>query len=73
MLSMAMDSAKLFLSGKLFQNYSQVFTKLAIGVVCGLVAFIVGMQFLPLWVAAVLGGAVSGFLQPVLFKNLKYA
>jgi len=36
------------------------------------VLIVVG-QFAPVWVAAILGGAVAGFLQPILFKDLKYA
>lgn len=34
--------------------------------------FIVG-QFAPVWLTALLGGGLAGFLQPILFKDLKYA
>ena len=47
--------------------------KLAIGAGAGAVILIVVAQLAPLWVAAIAGGAVSGVLQPFLFKDLKYA
>ena len=73
MLDMAMDSAKLFFAGKLFQDNKKVMRQLAIGAGAGALAIIVVGQFAPVWLAAIAGGAVSGFLQPVLFKDLKYA
>ncbi len=73
MLSTAIDSAKLLLSGKLFKDNAKVMRQLAIGAGAGAVIVIIVGQVAPLWLAAVAGGAVSGFLQPILFKDLKYA
>ena len=73
MLSTVIDSAKLLLAGKLFQDNAKVYRQLAIGAGAGaLVVLIVG-QFAPGWLAALLGGGLAGFLQPILFKDLKYA
>ena len=72
MFGMAIDSAKLFLAGKLFQNNTKVMQQLILGILAGLIVIIVLGQFTPLWLAAALGGLASGFLQPILFKNLKY-
>lgn len=73
MLGMAIDSAKLFFAGKLFQNYKEVMTKLIIGAGLGAITLVIVGQFLPVWAAAIIGGAVAGAAQPVLFKDLKYA
>ena len=73
MFGMAMDSAKLFFAGKLFQDTKKVLRQLAIGAGAGALAITVIGQFAPVWIAAIVGGAVSGFLQPILFKDLKYA
>ena len=73
MLSTAIESAKLFLSGKLFKDNAKVMRQLAIGAGVGAVVVVLVGQAAPLWLAAVAGGAVSGFLQPILFKDLKYA
>jgi len=72
MFGMAMDSAKLFFRGKLFQDNSKMMGKLALGAGMGAIVIVVAGQFLPLWAAALAGGAVSGLVQPVLFKDLKY-
>lgn len=73
MLGVAMDSAKLFFAGKLFQDSQKVLRQLAIGAGAGAIVMIVISLFLPIWLAAIVGGAVAGFLQPILFKDLKYA
>ena len=73
MIGTAIDSAKLFFSGKLFKDNGQAMRQLAIGAGAGAVIVVVVGLFAPMWLAAVLGGAVSGFLQPILFKDLKYA
>ena len=73
MISTAIDSAKLMLSGKLFKDNGQVMRQLAVGAGIG-AAVVVAVGFVaPMWAAAIAGGAVSGFLQPILFKDLKYA
>ncbi|HMB74780.1 MAG TPA: hypothetical protein VKN76_00135 [Kiloniellaceae bacterium] len=73
MFEMVKHSSKLFFAGKLFQDNKLVMRQLAIGAGAGAVVLIVVGQFAPVWVAAILGGAVAGFLQPILFKDLKYA
>ena len=51
-----------------------VANRLGLGSVLGyLIAGIVIGLFAPIWVAAIAAGAVSGAVQPVLFKDLKYA
>jgi hypothetical protein len=73
MLSTVIDSAKLLLAGKLFQDNAKVCRQLAAGAGAGaLVLLIVGL-FAPVWLAAIIGGGVAGFLQPILFKDVKYA
>lgn len=72
MLSMATDSAKLLFTGKLFKDNGKAVRQLAVGGGAGAVAMIIVGQFAPVWAAAIVGGAVSGFLQPILFKDLKY-
>jgi len=73
MLEMAISSGKLFLAGKLFQDNKLVMKQFAIGAGAGAVTVIVVGQFAPIWVAAIVGGGLSGLLQPFLFKDLKYA
>lgn len=73
MIDMVMQSSKLFFAGKLFQDNKLAMRKLAIGAGAGAIVLILVAQVAPLWVAAIAGGAVSGALQPFLFKDLKYA
>ena len=73
MLGMAMNSAKLFFAGKLFKDNKTVVRQLMMGAGAGVIAGIVIGLFAPIWVAAFSAGAVSGAVQPVLFKDLKYA
>lgn len=73
MLGMAMNSAKLFFAGKLFKDNKAAMRQLMMGAGVGVIAGIVIGLFAPIWVAAIAAGAVSGAVQPVLFKDLKYA
>jgi hypothetical protein len=73
MLNMAVDSAKLLFAGKLFQDNQKAYRQLAIGAGAGALVILIIGQFAPAWLAAILGGAVAGVLQPILFKDLKYA
>ena len=73
MFSVVFDGMKLFFSGRLFQDYRMVLRKFVIGVLCGIVVMVaVHLLTYNLLIAAICGGAVSGLLQPILFKNLKY-
>ncbi|NJO31800.1 MAG: hypothetical protein HC869_00345 [Rhodospirillales bacterium] len=73
MLEMVMHSAKLFFAGKLFQDPGKAMRQFAIGVGAGVAAVLIVGQFAPLWAATAAGGALTGLLQPYLFKDLKYA
>ncbi len=73
MLGMAMNSAKLFFAGKLFKDNKTVLRQMILGAALGIVAGVIVGMFAPIWVAAIAAGAVSGFAQPMLFKDLKYA
>ena len=73
MFGIAMSSAKLFFAGKLFKDNKTVMRQMLIGAALGIVAGIVVGIFAPVWVGAVVAGALSGLAQPMLFKDLKYA
>ena len=75
MLGMALNSAKLFFRGKLFQDNARAIRQLLLGVAVGVVVLVALALTagVPLWIASAAGGLVSGVLQPILFKNLKYA
>ncbi len=73
MFDMVMQSSKLFFAGKLFQDNKMVMRQIAIGAGVGAVVVVGVAQFAPIWAAAIAGGAVAGALQPILFKDLKYA
>lgn len=74
MWDMFINSAQLFLKGKLFRDLNQVILKGAIGIIIGAVLLVVLAKVgLPVWLSAAVAGLVSGALQPYLFKDLKYA
>lgn len=73
MIDMAMNSAKMFFAGKLFKDNRQVMQKLAIGAGAGVIVGLVLGQVAPIWLAAMAAGAVAGFAQPILLKDVKYA
>lgn len=73
MLSTVFDSARLLFAGKLFKENRKAIRQVAIAAVAGALTLAVLMMFAPLWLAAIVGGAVAGGLQPILFKDLKYA
>ena len=72
MFSMVMDSVKLFVTGRLFANYTQVFLRGILATLLGAVILVGLGQFVSVVIAAVVGGAVSGFTLPILDKDLKY-
>jgi hypothetical protein len=73
MLDMAKNSIQLFFQGRLFQDRGQVMRQVALGAggtaVMAMVLLALG---LPIWLAAIVAGALGGAIQPYLFKNLKY-
>jgi hypothetical protein len=74
MWEMFMNSAQLFLKGKLFRDMNHVIRQGVIGVLIGVILLVVLAKFvLPLWLATIVAGLVSGAAQPFLFKDLKYA
>lgn len=74
MFEMFMDSATLFVKGKLFKDYKSVFIQMMIGVI---VTAVIGIALAKLgtgmWVAIGVAAFIGGALQPYLFKDLKYA
>ncbi len=73
MLGMAMSSARLMLAGKLFKDNRLAMRQLAKGAGMGAaLMLLLGLAFPP-WVAAIAGGAAAGWVQPILFKDLKFA
>ncbi|MFA6965960.1 hypothetical protein [Bosea sp. (in: a-proteobacteria)] len=73
MFAMAMNSAKLFFAGKLFKNNGQVILQFALGSLAGIVVGVGVGQIAPIWAAALAAGGVTGLIQPLLLKNVKYA
>ena len=73
MWEMFVQSASLFLKGKMFRDPKQVFIRSVIGVAVGAILLIVlGKFVLPLWAAAGVAGVVTGAMMPYMFKDLKY-
>ena len=74
MWDMAKNSMILFARGKLFKNIGSVFMNSFIGILLTAIIF-VGLAFvgLNIWIAAGIAGLIGGFIQPYLFKDLKYA
>lgn len=73
MFGMAMHSAKQFFAGKLFKDNHVVMGKFALGAGAGAIAGVAVGIVAPVWVAAIVAGAVAGFAQPILLKDVKYA
>ena len=73
MLAMFMNSVKLFFAGKLFRNNHAVLVQWLKGFGASLgLLLVLGWLVSPL-VGVVAAAVVGGFIQPVLFKDLKYA
>ena len=73
MLSTVFESAKLLFAGKLFKDNAKAIRQVAIAAVAGGLTVAIVTMFATVWLAATIGGAVAGGLQPILFKDLKYA
>jgi hypothetical protein len=73
MFGMAMNSAKLFFAGKLFKENKTVMKQMMLGAGLGVVVGVIVGLFTSIWIGALAAGIVSGLVQPVLFKDLKYA
>jgi len=75
MFDMVITSIGLFIRGRLFANIGDVIRQALIGIIVTAIVLVAVAYFtsLPLWVSAAIAGLVGGMLQPLLFKNLKYA
>jgi hypothetical protein len=68
------NSVKLFLKGKLFREPGVVFRQWLIGFSVSIAALVALVKLgVPLGLAVALVAIAAGVLQPLLFKNLKYA
>ncbi len=73
MLDMFLNSATLFMQGRLFQDLNSVLKQAYIGIAITVVLLIILVKVgLPLWAAIITTSLISGCLQPYLFKDLKY-
>lgn len=73
MFGMFMSSVRLFFAGRLFRDGREVFMQWLKGfAVCLGLLVVVGWLVSPL-VGVVVSAVVGGFVQPLLFKDLKYA
>lgn len=74
MWDMFSSSFKLFCKGKLFREPGAVLRQWAIGFAVSLAIVVLLVKLgVALWLAITAAAIVSGALQPLLFKNLKYA
>ncbi|MBN8924760.1 MAG: hypothetical protein BGP10_01755 [Rhodanobacter sp. 68-29] len=72
MFDMFLNSARLFLRGKLFQNSSQVLKQWLVGLAITLAVLLALALLVNPLIAAISGGLLGGALMPYLFKDLKY-
>ena len=73
MFDMFMNSVKLFFAGRLFRDNRVVMTQWLKGFgVCLTLLLVLGWFVSPL-AGVVVAALVGGFIQPLLFKDLKYA
>lgn len=72
MFDMFLNSAKLFLRGKLFQDFGQVLKQWLIGLAITLIVLLALSWLVNTLTAAIIGGLLGGALMPYLFKDLKY-
>lgn len=74
MWDMFSNSLLLFIKGKLFREPGAVFRQWLIGFSVSALAILILVKLgVPLWISVVAAALAIGFLQPYLFKNLKYA
>ena len=73
MFDMFMNSVKLFFAGRLFRDSRAVLMQWLKGFgLCLALLLVLGVLVSP-WVGVVVASLVGGFVQPLLFKDLKYA
>jgi hypothetical protein len=72
-LELFLQSAGLFLRGKLFRNPAHVWSRAAIGVAATALSCVLLVKWLDaVWPAVLVSALLGGALQPWLFKDLKY-
>jgi uncharacterized membrane protein len=58
----------------LLRDYPKVFAEGLLGTLIGMIIFVAVSFFgAPLWVAAIVSAAITGALQPWIFKDIKFA
>jgi hypothetical protein len=68
------NSVKLFLTGRLFRDPLAVFRQWLLGFAFSVIAVMLAVKLgVPLYLSVITVALIAGFLQPFLFKNLKYA
>ncbi len=73
MWDMFLNSASLFVKGRLFREPQQVLRQWLIGLAVTVITVVVlGKVGAPLWLAVSIAAFGAGALQPYLFKDLKY-
>ncbi len=73
MLGTVVNSARLFFAGKLFRDNGAVMVQWLKGFACCLALLLLLGWFVSPLIAVVVTAIVGGFIQPLLFKDLKYA
>ena len=73
MFDMFMNSVKLFFAGKLFRDNRDVLAQWLKGFAVCLALLLVAGWFISPLVGVIVASVVGGLIQPVLFKDLKYA
>ena len=73
MFDMFMNSVKLFFAGKLFRESRAVMMQWLKGFALSLVAMLALGILVSALVGVVVASLAGGFMQPLLFKDLKYA
>jgi hypothetical protein len=73
MFDMFMNSVKLFLAGKLFRDKRDVLMQWLKGFGASLALLLAVGWFVSPLVGVVVASLVGGYIQPLLFKDLKYA
>jgi hypothetical protein len=73
-MEMFTDGFNLFVQGKLLRDYPKVFAEAFLGIFIAMI-LLAAIVFCgaPLWVAVIISSAVSGALQPWIFKDIKFA
>ncbi len=68
-----MNSTRLFFAGRLFRHNGMVFVQWLKGFAVCLALLLLLGWFVSPWVGVVVAAIVGGLIQPILFKDLKYA